>query len=98
MSDCKLFPQDVIDNVQSIIDQHIDNMGVITKWNTVLEVLKDHVYVLEDVSPKYFLVHPDNRSKLGVNPYNAHARGHISKRSGLISCFSSKPRPSKFRP
>ena len=50
MADCKLFPQDVIDNVQSIIDQPIDNMGVITKWNTILEVLKDHVYVLEDVS------------------------------------------------
>ena len=77
MADCKLFPQDVIDNVQSIIDQPIDNMGVITKWNTILEVLKDHVYVLEDVSPKCFLVHPDNRSKLGVNPYNSPLHGGI---------------------
>ena len=82
MADCKLFPQDVIDNVQSIIDQPIDNMGVITKWNTILEVLKDHVYVLEDVSPKYFLVHPDNRSKLGVNPYNAHRTGAYIKKVG----------------
>ena len=92
------FPQDVADQVQSILDQPMDKMGPITKWNAILEVLKDDIYVLEDVSPKLFLVHPDNRSKLGVNPYNAHRVGANIKKVGAdlvllkkATCFEISP-------
>ena len=36
------FPQDVADKVQSILDQPMDKTGPITKWNAILEVLKDY--------------------------------------------------------
>ncbi len=53
---------------------------------------------MEDVSPNVMLAHPDNRSKLGVNPFNAHRTGgHIKKvgaHIGLLTkaaCFEMSP-------
>jgi hypothetical protein len=75
---------DVVQAVQTILEQHSPMEGPITKWGKVLDVLKYHklAYMVENVSPNLVLVHPDNRSKLGVNPHNCHRTGAYIHRVG----------------
>ena len=78
------YPADLVARVQSIIDQDPREVGPLTKWGQILDKLKEHSipYIVEDVSATLVLVHPDNRSKLGVNAFNAHRNGAFIKRMG----------------
>ena len=78
------YDDDLVGQVQSILDQDAREIGPVTQWNQALEaLLKAKVaYVVEDVHPSLLLVHPENRSKLGVNAFNAHRIGAYIKRVG----------------
>ena len=71
----------VVSSVQSIIDH--STKAPITKWKDILEILNEHkiVYTFK-ATAAMMLVHPANRSKLGVNPYNCHRVGAYIKRMG----------------
>lgn len=59
-------------------------VGPLTMWNQIVEVLLQEriAYTVPDVHPSLFMVHPMNRSKLGVNPFNAHRLGARIKKVG----------------
>lgn len=77
------YPQALVDKVEEVLAQDA-TVGPITKWSSVLSLLTDAkvAYEVQEVSPSLILVHPDNRSKLGVNPFNAHRVGAYIKRVG----------------
>ena len=77
----QLYKHELVAAVTAILDSE---MGPLTKWTRIVAELKvgSIVYTMDDVSPKLMLVHPDNRSKLGVNAFNAH---HTSTRSERTS-------------
>ena len=75
----QLYKHELVAAVTAIVDSE---MAPLTKWTRIVAELKvaNIVYTMDDVSPKLMLVHPDNRSKLGVNAFNAHRTGaHIHK-------------------
>ena len=59
-------------------------VGPITKWSNVLDVLFQEkiAYTVDEVHTDYFLVHPDNRSKLGINAFNSQRQGAYIIRVG----------------
>jgi hypothetical protein len=75
------FPAELVTEVQTLMDA---NVGPITRWSNVLEVFLKHniAYKVAELAPSVLMVHPENRSKLGVNPFNAHKVGAYIKRVG----------------
>ena len=72
------YPKPLVDRVQSIIDS---NAGPVKRFNSIMQILLEQkiAYVTQDVSAKLMLVHPENRSRLGVNPHESHRKGaHIA--------------------
>ena len=53
-------------------------------WNDLFQILKDAgvAYYIPEVSCLLFLVHPKNRSGLGLHPFKAHTLGHKIKNMG----------------
>ena len=78
------YPAEVVDEVNAILSQDPKVVGPITMWKQALAVLtKAKIsYEVENVHGRLFLVHPHNRSKLGVNAYNVHRVGALIKRVG----------------
>ena len=94
------YSQVLVEKIQSIIDKDPKAVGPITKWGLVLDILKVHkiAYVVEDIDPDMMLVHPDNRSKLGVNPFNAHRVGAYIHRVGADMELLTKATCSELSP
>lgn len=94
------YSQVLVEKIQSIIDKDPKVVGPITKWGLVLDILKVHkiAYVVEDIDPDMMLVHPDNRSKLGVNPFNAHRVGAYIHRVGADMELLTKATCSELSP
>ena len=78
------YAREIVDEVNAILSQSPKAVGPITQWNQALEVLMDAkiAYVVENVPSGLLMVHPDNRSKLGVNAFNVHRVGRYIKRVG----------------
>jgi hypothetical protein len=76
-----VYPQMVLDQVKGIIGD--ETKGSITRWTAVKELLLAEKIAYEiELHPSMLLVHPENRAKLGVNPYNAHRVGAFIKSVG----------------
>ena len=77
----RYYSQAVVDKVNMIL---MSGAGPITKWSNVLDVLFQEkiAYTVDEVHTDYFLVHPDNRSKLGINAFNSHRQGAYIIRVG----------------
>ena len=76
-----VYPQMVLDQVKGIIGD--ETKGSITRWTAVKELLLAEKIAYEiELHPSMLLVHPENRAKLGVNPYNAHRVGAFIKSAG----------------
>ena len=57
------------------MDKLIDDkeMGILTRWNKILQIfLKAKIAFKRVVQIREVLVHPHNRSGLGLNPHNVH--------------------------
>ena len=78
------YAREIVDEVNAILSQSPKAVGPITQWNQALEVLMDAkiAYIVENVPSGLLMVHPDNRSKLGVNAFNVHRVGRYIKRVG----------------
>ena len=95
------YPANIVSEVQALIDSEI---GPITRFGKILDILLKHniAYVVDDIHPTYLMVHPENRSKLGVNPYNVHkVRSYIRKVGGDMKelanavAFELSPKPAE---
>jgi hypothetical protein len=95
------YPANIVSEVQALIDSEI---GPITRIGKILDILLKHniAYVVDDIHPTYLMVHPENRSKLGVNPYNVHKVGsYIRKVGGDMKelanavAFELSPKPAE---
>jgi hypothetical protein len=76
-----VYSQMLIDRVKDIICD--DTKGTITRWTAVKEILLTEKIAYEvELHTSMLLVHPENRAKLGVNPYNAHRVGAFIKSVG----------------
>ena len=61
---------EIIEHCNEIMQEKI---GILTKWNRIVSILeKEHVLFKRVVKISELLVHPKNRSGLGVNAFNAH--------------------------
>ena len=94
------FADNVIKAAQEVIDS---DMGPITKFNKVVDMLlqENVAYVIDELNVAALMVHPENRSKLGVNPFNVHKVGSYIKKVGGRSIASDKAKraaPSKTPP
>jgi hypothetical protein len=55
----------------------------VSTWNAIFEVLRDHKLAwVQKIHVEHMLVHPDNRAKTGINPYNAHKTGALILKLG----------------
>ena len=92
------YPMEVVSKMNSILSN--DKVGPITSWNSVLELLHEHhiSYIVEDISPKLMLVHPDNRGKLGVNPFNSHRTGAYIRKVGADLALLTKSTAFELQP
>ena len=75
------YSQAMVDKVNMIL---MSGTGPITKWSNMLDVpfQEKIAYTVDEVHTDYFLVHPGNRSKLGINAFNSHRRGAYIIRLG----------------
>lgn len=82
MSPSPQVPEAVQEKVKALIA--CTSLGPLTKWSMVVDVLiaNKMAYKVEHVSCNDLVVHPENRAKLGVNPYNAHRVGSYIKQVG----------------
>lgn len=80
----RYYPAELIEKVQRLIDVDAATVGPVTAFAHVMGALKaaNIPYVADEVSPQHVLVHPDNRGKLGLNPFNVHRNGAFIKRVG----------------
>ena len=78
------YDPELAQKVKAILDQDSKSVGPITQWGLALEALREAriAYEVDEVNPSLLMVHPDNRSKLGVNAFNAHRVGAYIKRVG----------------
>ena len=79
------YPKELVDYIGSRIEQHREGqLGPITAWKDCLErlfsenVAKNMICMSEE-----FIIHPKNRSGLGVNAYNVHRVGAMLKKIGV---------------
>ena len=98
MATVTLYPEPLVQKVQGIINR--TGSGPVNRFNQVLEVLLEQkiAYVVKDVSPDLMLVHPDNRSKLGVNAFDAHRVGAYIARVGADLQLLSKATAFEIAP
>lgn len=84
MASTQYYAPELVRKIQAILEQDSTTVGPITQWGQVLELLQEAkiAYEVDEVNPTLLLVHPDNRSKLGVNAFNAHRVGAYIKRVG----------------
>jgi hypothetical protein len=75
-------PRVVADEVNKVLA--MQDCGPVTLWGIIRQILFHHkiMYTVQKASPNLFVVHPHNRGKLGVNPFNCHRNGAIIKRVG----------------
>lgn len=68
------------------------DMGALTKWNRIEELLLflKVAYHVEAVKCDEFLVHPHNRGRLGLNPFDVHRIGSNIKRAGADMSLLTK--------
>ena len=98
-------PKSVMVAVDAILAKDTEEVGLLSKWNQVAEVLTDNYFAWHElVHPNQMLCHPSNRGKLGLNAAGAHRvllriktvggdKKRISTRSVLaIVCRSEQAR------
>ena len=95
----EFFTPQVRGEVQAVLDLG-SAAGPLTKWNKVLDILKDAkvAYSSTNISPQEFLVHPYNRSRLGVNAFTSHRNGAKIKRVGADLAELSKATAFELMP
>ena len=76
--------KEVVQKMQAILAKTLEEMAVSSKWTAIVDLLVEHkvAYTLKEVPPTEFLVHPQNRGKLGINAYNAHRNGSVIYKIG----------------
>ena len=89
------YSNELVKEVDEILNQNWDTVGVKTVWKAVLEVLRREkiTYLVLRAHCKLFLVHPMNRGGLMLNPFNVHRNGQRIKSVGadrgeLIAAFA----------
>ena len=79
------YPQEMRDFINGRIEQHRDGkLAPITAWKDCIDRLIEGKVAKNLVAePDEFLIHPQNRSGLGVNAYNVHRVGAMLKQIGV---------------
>ncbi len=68
-----VYEKELVDSVKAILENKVDGMGALTKWNVILKILwEHHIPYKRIVKLTELMVHPKNRGGLGVNPHDAH--------------------------
>lgn len=76
-----VYPQHVVDAVQQLIAN--TSQAPMTRLGGILDLfVKENISYTSELCPDVLLVHPENRSKLGVNPFNVHRTGAYIKKAG----------------
>ena len=66
-------PKACIDAVNAILTKDPKEVGLLSKWNQVAEILTQHHLAWHSlIHPNQMLCHPSNRGKLGLNAAMAH--------------------------
>ena len=82
--DTELFPPDMVQEVQKLIDDGESSGAIVSAWEDIQKILLCHKVAWQSQIPPDFVgVHPCNRSKLGVGGSEAHNHGHEVLKMGF---------------
>lgn len=70
--------------MEAILGKDVADQPVASKWKEIVACLTQAklARVVKDINCTEFLVHPQNRGNLGLNPHNAHRNGAIIQKVG----------------
>lgn len=79
------YPRELVDFISGRIEMHRDGkLAPITAWKDCVDrLLKDKVAKQIVAEADEFMIHPSNRSGLGVNAYNVHRVGAMLSKIGV---------------